>query len=73
MKRTKENYWLIVSLNTFYLFLGFLGITGAGLTSLAHNATTVYVTLRATKPFLAPSEGLQPIVDLESDEARRVG
>jgi Cu2+-exporting ATPase len=56
MKRTRENYWLIVSLNTFYLFLGFLGITGAALTSIAHNATTVYVALRATKPFLDSSE-----------------
>ncbi|MDR2405648.1 MAG: heavy metal translocating P-type ATPase [Deltaproteobacteria bacterium] len=56
MKRTRENYWLIVSLNTLYLFLGFLGITGAALTSLAHNATTVYVALRATKPFLESSE-----------------
>ncbi|MDR2339700.1 MAG: heavy metal translocating P-type ATPase [Deltaproteobacteria bacterium] len=63
MRRTRENYWLIVTLNTLYLFLGFMGITSAGVTSLAHNATTVYVALRATKPFLAPSEGLPPLED----------
>ena len=58
MKRTKENYWIIVTFNTFYLLLGLAGITGAVTTSVAHNATTVYVALRGAKPFLKPSERL---------------
>ncbi|MDR2338997.1 MAG: heavy metal translocating P-type ATPase [Deltaproteobacteria bacterium] len=60
MRRTRENYWIIVILNSFYLSLGLLGFAGAGLTSFLHNATTIMVAWRASKPFLAPSERLQP-------------
>jgi Cu2+-exporting ATPase len=58
MRRTRENYWIIVTFNTLYIVLGTMGLISAGLTSFLHNATTVYVAWRATTPFLAPSERL---------------
>ncbi|MDR2405481.1 MAG: heavy metal translocating P-type ATPase [Deltaproteobacteria bacterium] len=60
MRRTRENYWIIVVANTFYLSLGLLGLAGAGLTSFLHNFTTILVAWRASKPFLKPSERLAP-------------
>ena len=56
MGRIKSNYWLIVSLNTFFLGLGLFGLAGPALTALLHNSTTAWVAYRSTRPFLKSIE-----------------
>jgi Cu2+-exporting ATPase len=58
MRRIRENYWIIVTLNTLYLSLGLIGLAGAGLTAFLHNATTILVVYRASRPFLTRAEML---------------
>jgi Cu2+-exporting ATPase len=73
MARTRENYWIIVVANTFYLSLGLLGLAGAGLTSFLHNATTILVAWRASKPFLRPNERLAPKLLLSEGDTQSLG
>jgi P-type E1-E2 ATPase len=58
MRRARENYWLIVSINTLFLALGLMGLMGAGITSFLHNLSTLMIARRAAKPFLKPWERL---------------
>jgi Cu2+-exporting ATPase len=50
------NYRLIVGLNSLFLGLGLFGLAGPSLTAMLHNATTVMVAYRGTRPMLKANE-----------------
>ncbi|MDR1165279.1 MAG: heavy metal translocating P-type ATPase [Deltaproteobacteria bacterium] len=70
MKRIRENYWVIVTLNSLFLGLGLFGVASSSLVSFLHNGTTILVAWRATKPFLAPGEkpGRKPPEAISADD-----
>ncbi|MDR1870618.1 MAG: heavy metal translocating P-type ATPase [Deltaproteobacteria bacterium] len=58
MARMKANYFFIVSFNTALLGLGLFGIAGPSLTTALHNAMTVYVAYRGTRPYIHSHEAI---------------
>ncbi|MDR1395113.1 MAG: heavy metal translocating P-type ATPase, partial [Deltaproteobacteria bacterium] len=58
MDRMKENFRIIVGFNTALLGLGLFGFLGPSLTAALHNAMTVYVAYRGTRPYLHRHEPL---------------
>ncbi|MDR2142579.1 MAG: heavy metal translocating P-type ATPase [Deltaproteobacteria bacterium] len=67
MKRMSENFFMIVGFNTALLALGLFGLMGPALTAALHNAMTVYVAYRGTRPYLHHYEPtLHDAVELES-------
>ncbi|MDR0549814.1 MAG: heavy metal translocating P-type ATPase [Deltaproteobacteria bacterium] len=56
MARMKENFAVIVGFNTALLALGLFGVLGPSLTTALHNAMTVYVAYRGTRPYLHARE-----------------
>ncbi|MDR2351862.1 MAG: heavy metal translocating P-type ATPase [Deltaproteobacteria bacterium] len=60
MVRIRENYWIIVILNSLFLGLGLFGVAGSGQVSFLHNATTLGVAWRASRPLLDSSSRLKP-------------
>ncbi|MDR2200093.1 MAG: heavy metal translocating P-type ATPase [Deltaproteobacteria bacterium] len=68
MRRTRENYRIIVGFNTLYIVLALAGVISSGLTSILHNATTIYVAFRGARPFLSPGERPVPLEKLPEEE-----
>ncbi|MDR1083773.1 MAG: heavy metal translocating P-type ATPase [Deltaproteobacteria bacterium] len=58
MARMRENFRIIVGFNTALLGLGLFGVIGPGVTAALHNAMTVYVAYRGTRPYLHQHEPL---------------
>ncbi|MDR1607409.1 MAG: heavy metal translocating P-type ATPase [Deltaproteobacteria bacterium] len=52
MARMRANFYAIVGFNTAVLALGLFGFLAPAMTAALHNAMTVYVAYRGTRPYL---------------------
>ncbi|MDR1577380.1 MAG: heavy metal translocating P-type ATPase [Deltaproteobacteria bacterium] len=52
MARVRANFYMIVGFNTAVLALGLFGFIAPTMTAALHNAMTVYVAYRGTRPYL---------------------
>ncbi|MDR1656345.1 MAG: heavy metal translocating P-type ATPase [Deltaproteobacteria bacterium] len=70
LARIHSNYSVIVTMNSFFLSLGLMGLIGPGITALLHNLTTFLVALRATRPLVSGQPAIPHPV--RADDSNRI-
>jgi cation transport ATPase len=55
MKRIHGNYWRTISINSFLMLMGALGVFPSTTTALLHNASTLAISLNSMTDLLKQS------------------